>query len=192
VTPPPSAPVAPAAPVGPHFFSNPIDANKIVYVIDRSDSAKLTLDTVKAAVFNSIESLGANREFAVVFWAKSGEKDMKQWSFPEKGFAHATPQQLESVRDKFADVQAFGSTEVSSAMKVACGLKPDTIFLVTAKGIDLDDSFGRGIDSARKNSSAKINTIDLANGEGKKYLEPIASKSHGTYSHYSPFDLKAD
>ncbi len=77
-------------------------------------------------------------------------------------------------------------------MKQACGLKPDAIFLVTAKGIDLDDSFARGVDSARKNSAAKIYTIDLANGEGKKYLDPVARKSNGTYTHLSPFDLKPD
>jgi hypothetical protein len=195
VNPPPGTPVAPPAPVVPHFFSIPIDANdanKIVYVIDRSDSAKQTLDMVKAAMFNSIESLGANREFAVVFWAKSGEKDMKQWSFPDKGLAHATPQQLESVRERFADLQAFGSSDVSAAMKQAYGLKPEMIFLVTAKGIDLDDSFARGVDSARKNSNAKVYTIDLANGEGKKFLEPVANKSHGKYTPLSPFDLKPD
>ncbi len=77
VTPPPSTPVGPSAPAGPHFLTLPIDANRIVYVIDRSDSAKQTLDTVKAALFNSIESLTPSREFAVVFWGKPGEKDLK-------------------------------------------------------------------------------------------------------------------
>jgi len=54
VNPPPSTPVSPPAPAGPHFLTIPIEANKIVYVIDRSDSAKQTLDTVKAAMFNRL------------------------------------------------------------------------------------------------------------------------------------------
>jgi hypothetical protein len=188
----PKPAVVPAPVAAPHFFTIPIDAKKTVYVIDRSDSAKQTLDTVKAAVFNSIDSLGPTREFAVVFWGKPGEKDMKQWSFPEKGMALATPQQSESVRNKFADVQAFGASDISAAMKQACGLKPDVIFLVTAKGIDLDDSFARSADAARKSSAAKVYTIDVANGEGKKYLEPLATKTHGIYTSYSPLDLRPD
>ena len=188
----PKVTVAAPAPAGPHFLSLPIDASKVVYVIDRSDSARQTLDTIKAATYNSIGSLGASRAFAVIFWGKAGETDLKQLSFPETGLAQASPQQLEIARNKFDDIQAFGTSDVSAAIRQAVELKPDAIFLVTAKGVNLDDDFARAVASSSGSSGARIFTVDLANGEGKAILEPIAGKSHGTYISFSPLEVKPD
>jgi len=128
----------------------------------------------------------------VVFWGKPGEKDLKQWSFPDNGFAHATPQQAESVRNKFQDVQAFGATDVSAAIKLAYSLKPEVIFLVTAKGIDLDDSFGRGADSSRKNSNAKVTRSTSPTAKGRSSSSPSLISRMGFYTPLSPFDIKPD
>jgi hypothetical protein len=185
------APAAPVLPAGPHFLAVPIKGNKVVYVIDRGDSIKPIFDGVKEATFKSIESLGPNRQFAIVFWGPPRERNMRQWSFPDKGVAPATPQQVQSCRDKFANLDTASTTDVTSAIRQAYSLKPDMIFLMTAKGSGLEDRFGRSIDSAGRNyPGVNIYTIDLANGAGQKVLEPIANKSHGTYTSLSPADVR--
>src|SRR5207237_6942284 len=74
---------------GPHFCGIKLDAPVVIYVLDRGNGTGEVFDTLKEVTYKSIESLGPDRKFQVIFWS-NGQDD----SFPDGSPAYARPDTL--------------------------------------------------------------------------------------------------
>ncbi len=165
----------PAAPVAASFCGIPIDQSVVVYVIDNGSSSADVLDEIKSALFKSIDSLGSDRQFQIVFWNPDSP------AYPNDHATFAVKDNIDAAKNKLQDVGAEGSTDAVAALRVAFASNPGQIFLVTAKAGDLDDSLVVAASQLRGSSKAKIDCIAINGNVGDKVLANVASDSGGVF-----------
>ena len=95
--PPPAAP--PAKPLNPSFCGVKLDHPSIIYVLDRGDGSKATFSDVKEACFRSLDSLGSDRKYQVIFWNNGTET-----AYPTNSATYATGASIASCRRALEDV----------------------------------------------------------------------------------------
>ncbi len=181
-------PQATAAPVvrEPTFCGVDLDVPSVVYVLDRGDSTRELFGHLKEACYRSLESLGSDRKFQVVFWNNGSDE-----AYPSRGTTYATKDNVQACEKLFDEVSAFGQTDVTSAMTRAVASDPAVIVLATGKGWQLDDSFAKTVLDIRKNKPIKIHTFALGDGGTNSALRDIATKTGGEFHVISPADLRA-
>ena len=169
---------------GPNFCGLPLGGDaKIVYVIDRGNSTERLFDPVKFAVARSVETLGAGKQFAVVFWRRDGDADvpMADLSFPAAGLAAASADQASAFLQKSQDVSAGGATKIDEAMAEAVKRKPSTILIITAKG-DLNlGGVAAAVEKARGSTGIKVHAVTVGSADDNAVLKEVAAKSGGKY-----------
>jgi hypothetical protein len=175
-TPPPAAPA---------FCGVPINQSVVVYLIDNGASSADVLDEIKTALFKSIDSLGPDRRFQIVFWNPDSD------SYPASGFTFAVKENIDVARKKLADVTAAGSTDPIAGLKTALADNPGQIFLVTAKAGDLDDSLVSQVAALRGSSAARIDCIAVNGVPSDKVLSKIAAQSGGVFLPLPESQLKS-
>jgi hypothetical protein len=181
-----SGPSAPPPLAGPNFCGTSIDQDVVVYLIDNGSSSDEVLDSMKSAVFKSIESLGSDRRFQILFW----NPDTKSYpTGPQTAFA--IKDNIDVARKKLDDVMALGSTDPLHALKNAVADNPGEIILITAKGGDLDDSLVEQVMTTRGNSTARIDCIAINGQPGDTALARIAAKTGGKFVPLPEAQLKA-
>lgn len=186
--PTPLSPTNPApAAATPNFCGVPIDPTKVViYVIDNGSSSADVLDSVKSALFKSIESLGPDARFQILFWNPDTE------SYPSgKQTAFAVKENIDTAKKKLQDVTASGSTDPIAALQAAIAADPGQIILVTAKAGDLDDSLVDQVNSLRGSSTAQIDCFAINGVPNDKVLAKIASNSGGKFVPLGEAELKS-
>jgi hypothetical protein len=176
---------------GPRFCDLPLTGQRVVYVLDRGDASKQLFDPLKSAAYKSIETLGPDREFAIIFWKRSTDSGLEDVSFPNKGTVRATTGELDACRKKFEDLTASGATEIDDAINAAMARKPDEIVIATPKGYLLEENVLAAVERARGTSPVKIHTIGLGSGGSSNVLKAIAEKAGGTYREIPEKDLRA-
>lgn len=170
----------------PAFCGVKLDAPSVVYVLDRGDSTRELFGHLKEACYRSIESLGSDRKFQVVFWNNGSDE-----AYPSRGMIYATKDNVQACEKLFDEVSAFGQTDVQSAMTRAVASDPAVIVLATGKGWQLDDSFAKTVLNIRKDKPIKIHTFALGDGGTNSALRDIATKTGGEFHVVSPADLRA-
>jgi hypothetical protein len=185
----PSTPAPNAPPAAPSFCGVPIDHSRVVYLIDDGASSADVLDTIKTAMFKSIDSLGSDRQFQVLFWNPDTA------TYPSSGTTFAVKENIDVARKKLQDVNAAGSTDPLAGLKTAFADDPGQIILVTAKARDgdLDDSLVAKAAALRGPSAARIDCIAVAvDGPADgKVLPKIATQSGGIFLPLPESQLKA-
>ncbi|QOV87811.1 hypothetical protein [Humisphaera borealis] len=179
---------------GPQFLDVPIDGAKVVYLLDRGQSSREVLDPLKAALYDSLESLGADREFQILFWTipASEKPNVNEFAYPKGATAKANPDRIAECRKKFEDLTTSGRTDIGPVMVEAMKRNPQVIVIATAKGINLDDTVVTQVEKARGGKPVVIHTFDLTHsGDGASVLKAIAAKSGGTYKHIEPGALRS-
>lgn len=166
--------VAPVS-VGPNFCGITLDAPVVIYVLDRGSATSDVFDALKEATYKSIESLGADRKFQVIFW-NNGQDE----SYPSGLPAYARTDNVSAARRAMEDVIAFGQTDPTNALKRAIANKGDVIVLATAKGLDLDPGLVQQTLQIRKTSTVRIHTIAIGDLDSP-VLKDIAAKTGGEY-----------
>jgi hypothetical protein len=174
-----------AAPGEPSFCGVPIHERVVIYVLDRGSATGELFADLKDACYRSIESLGPQRRFQIIFWNNGS-----QVAFPEGEPVIATPENLDAARAALEDVGAHGQSEARSALTKAFTVTPGAIVLATAKGYELDDSFVRMVDSVRRGGKARIYTFALGSGEPGSALKTIASRTGGQFRVISASTLR--
>ena len=172
-------------PAAASFCGIPIDTSVVVYVIDNGASSADVLDAVKLALFKSIDSLGPDRQFKIVFWNSDSP------SYPTQGTTFAVKDNVDIARKKLADVTAAGSTDPVAALTAALAENPGQIFVVTAKAGDLDDSLVDKVLNLWNHSKTKINCIAINGVPGDKVLAKIAAQTKGQFLPLPDSGLKA-
>jgi hypothetical protein len=176
-----------SAPVAPSFCGVAIDHSRVVYLIDDGASSADVLDTIKTVMFKSINSLGPDRQFLVLFW----NPDTPTYPSDETTFAFAVKDNIDIALKKLQDVNAAGSTDPLPGLKTAMADNPGQIILVTAKAGDLDDSLVSKVAALRGASSAHIDCIAINGGPEDKVLAKIAAQSGGKFVPLPESQLKA-
>jgi hypothetical protein len=163
-----------------------LDVPSVVYVLDRGDSTRELFGNLKEATFRSIESLGSDRKFQVVFWNNGSDE-----GYPSRGTVYATKDNIQACEKTFEEISAFGQTDVNSALTTAVASNPTVIVLATGKGWQLDDSFTKTVLDIRKGKPIKIHTFALGDPGANTPLRDIATKTGGEFHVVSPSDLRA-
>jgi hypothetical protein len=175
----------PEKPAAASFCGIPIDQPVVVYVIDNGASSADVFDTVKSVLFKSIESLGPDRRFQVLFWNPDSD------TFPANHTTFAVKANIDVARKKLQDVTAAGATDPLAVLKTAFADDPGQIILVTAKAGDLDDSLVDQVMQLRGNSKAQIDCVAINGVPADKVLARIAAKTGGTFLPLKEAQLKA-
>lgn len=170
---------------GPNFCGVTLDGPVVIYVLDRGNATRDVFDLLKEATYKSIQSLGTERKFQVVFWNNGTDE-----SYPTGLPAYARGDNLSACRRAMEDTTAFGQSDVTSALTKAIANKASVIVLATGKGLELDSSFIDHVMDIRKGSPAKIHTFALGDAESP-VLKELAQKTGGEYKTVSPALLRS-
>jgi hypothetical protein len=170
----------------PSFCGVVIDERVVVYVIDRGNATGECFDRLKQVCFRSVESLGPDRKFQILFW-NNGSDDA---FYPTAGPTFASPANIEAARKALDDVTAHGQSDVTSALTKAIVSNPDAIVLATAKGNELDDSFVALVQKIGGTSRARIFTFAVGSGDPGTALKAIATRTGGTFTAVAPAALR--
>ena len=163
------------APVAASFCGVPIDSSVVVYVIDNGSSSADVFDAVKTAMFHSIDSLGPDRRFQILFWNPDTP------AYPSSQTTFAVKENVGVAKKKLLDVTAAGSTDPVASLTAAFSDDPGQIILITAKAGDLDDSLVNKVIALRGNSKSKIDCIAINGVPDDKVLAKIASQTNGQF-----------
>jgi hypothetical protein len=147
----------------------------VVYLLDRGSASAALFDSLTAATFNSIGTLGPGRKFAVVFW-QTGNSPVA--AYPAKGLTPATPQNIDAAGKAFEDVIAHGRSEPLAAIQDAGPRGASDVIFVTAKSDDVPDAVVSAIGKAF--AGKRVHTFALGEDAGGP-LKSIADQHRGAY-----------
>jgi hypothetical protein len=147
----------------------------VVYVLDRGTATADMFDTMKEAMYRSLESLKPHQKFAVMFWSNGGEDAC----YPEGAMAPARPTEIEAARARFADVYAGSRADPHEAIQNAAALKPGAIVIVTGKAFDLDEDLVDLVRQSLAGTRTKVHTIALGSDDGSTVLKRISEATGG-------------
>jgi len=162
---------------GPNFCGVPIREKVVIYVLDRGSATGEVFGSLKEACFRSIESLGPEHQFQVIFWS-NGTSDA---AFPDAGPVAATAASANEARQALDGISAYGQSDVREALSRAVAARPGAIILATGKAQELDDTFVQTVESVRKSSTARIDTFAVGSGGAGTALKAIATKTGGEF-----------
>lgn len=165
-----------AAPTGPHFVGMPIEGQTIIYVLDRGSATADAFGYLKDATFRSLETLGPDRAFQVVFWDNGSIA-----AYPLTTPLPATPSNIAAARKRLAEVFPGGHTDAQPALVQAMRAKPTDIIIGTAKGWDLDETFVQMIRNVTAGSSVRIHTVAIGGKDVAGPLEAVAREFGGQF-----------
>jgi len=111
---------------GSGFFGVGGEARKIVYVVDRSGSMTSSIDYVKLELKRSIDELGEEKEFHIIFYSSGPPVEM-----PTRRLVNATDRDKQRAFEFVDGIIAQGETDPSKALERAFEVKPELIYLLT-------------------------------------------------------------
>jgi len=170
-----SAPGSAVTSTGPSFAGMPIEGNSIVYVIDRGGGTKDVFSDLVEVVLISVESLGVERKFQIVFW----DNGTDALAYPALSLASASASNLADAREKLQDAYAFGQSDYKQALTKAFARAPDAVVIATGKAFDLDNAFVSAVESARAGAKVKVYTLAVNGSGGSTAMKDAAQKSGG-------------
>ena len=187
---PPGVPGGEAAvvvPKGPHFCGISLDGiPSVVFVVDRGRATAELFDTLKEAIYRSLESLEPGQKFQIIFWDNADPAA----AYPKEGLVDVSAQEIEAARAQFADVLAEGRAKPDGAVRRAAKSRPVAIVIVTGKAFDLDEGLVRTVQDAVKGTTTKVHTIALRSDDGNTVLKEIADKTHGEFKVITAKELR--
>lgn len=160
------------------------DANKIVYVVDKSGSMTDSLVRVKHELKRSLRELGPDKQFHVIFYSSGPALEM-----PARRLVTATEANKRRTFEFIDGIVAAGETDPTDALQRAFAVGPDAIFLLT------DGEFDRAVvgqvATANVGKRVTVHTIAFLYRAGEKVLQEIAAQNGGTFRFVSAEDLEA-
>jgi hypothetical protein len=180
-------------PAGPSFAGVGLaGAPSVAFVLDASQVNGEVLDTLKAAVYRSLESMGPGAKFQVIFWEHAGADD--NVVYPEAGLAAATPEAVADCKRRLEDVVAYGNTRLDRALKLAAEQRPAVIVVATAKGgLNMDEAQTLAAAEAAlggANAQTKVHAFALGRGDTNPALKQLAARFGGQYRDLPLPDLR--
>lgn len=150
---------------------------RIVYIVDASGSMQEYLirvtrfGRVQRELENSILSLSAEQQFAVILFNKSSR------SVSARSLRNATDRvKIRTIGDIW-DSQAGGGTNPSGAINRALRLRPDTIYFLTDGVFDASNASAL----LKPREGLTVHTFTLGDASGEAIMRRIAEVNGGTY-----------
>jgi hypothetical protein len=169
-----------------NFCGVPLSHSAIAYLIDNGSSSDTVLDGIKTVVFKSMESLGPDKRFQILFWNPNSPSYP-----PDHTTAVASKDNISLAADDLRDVAALGSTEPTEILKTALQANPDEIILITAKAGNLDDSLVNEVMAIRGTTKIPVDCFAINGNPTDTVLSQIAAKTGGKFATLSDAQLKA-
>jgi DNA-directed RNA polymerase subunit RPC12/RpoP len=158
------------------------EANKIVYIVDRSGSMTDSIDYVKYELKRSIRELGPEKQFHIIFYSSGPALEM-----PARRLVSATEANKQKAFEFVDGIIAQGETDPDEAIKRAFACGCELIYLLTDG--EFDKSVVDTIKGLNKAGKVTIHTIGFIYKDGEKILKDIASQNNGNYKFVSEADL---
>ena len=181
--------VAPGTPevvqAAPNFCGVALNEQVVVYVLDRGNATRDVFDLLKEATYKSVQTLGPDRKFQVLFWNNGSDE-----GYPSGLPVYSRPDNLAACRRAMEETTAFGQSDPTTALTKAIANKANVIVLATAKGLDLEPGFVEQALALRKNSVVKIHTFALGESDSP-VLKELAQRTGGEYKTVSPALLRS-
>lgn len=164
---------------GTEFFGTHDDARNIVYVIDRSGSMtnSNSLTIAKRELLDSIDDLGDDSRFAVVFY------DTRPTFADADAMNPATSDHKARLHARLATIEPDGGTDHKTALFAALRLRPEVIFFLT----DADQMSDPEADEIRDRAlhvNTRIHATEFGVGPAiisSRPLRRLAVETKGTY-----------
>jgi hypothetical protein len=171
----------------PAFFGAPVgEAEKIVYIVDRSGSMTDSIDYVKSELRRCLGELKEEKQFHIVFYSSGPPVEM-----PPRKLVPATEENKKKAFAFIEDVIAQGETIPTEALQRAFALQPDVIFLLTDGDFTERHTVPGLIARLNVGKAVKVNTIAFLYKNGEAELKEIAAQNGGLYKFVSDKDLEA-
>lgn len=170
---------------GPSFFGlggSERGVREVVYVVDRSGSMMYTFPYVKEELTRSINRLRRSQKFHVVFFNAGPPLEN-----PPRKLVSAIRAQKEAFFRFLRTLNAEGSTHPERAMRLALGLKPDLIYMLTDG--EFDERLIERLNRWNEDRKVKIYTIAFLDSSGAELLRQIAYEHGGEFRFVSEHDL---
>ncbi len=168
----------------PSFCGIKLDHPSVIYLLDRGSSTQAPFGSLKEAALKSIQSLGAQRRFQIIFW----DNGQDPGTFPPL-LAFASEANVAEVRRQTEDVFAFGATDPAPALVKAVAQRPAAVVIATGKGADLDDAFVQMVKDTRKDAQVVIHTFAIGAAGQSTALKTVAQSSGGHFRELSEGEL---
>jgi hypothetical protein len=168
------------------FCGTALDGNTIIYLLDCGQSSSSYLGELRDAAIKSVQSLGGERKFEIVFWANGSTTS---YNYPENTTTYASAENITSAQDAMKDVTGYGRSDVLPAMHEAMTQHPDTIVIATGKGFDLDAKWVDDVMAIRGSAPVKIHTFNIGTDESGP-LKRLAADTGGTYREVTTGELR--
>ena len=169
---------------GPSFAGVKLDYPTVIYLLDRGSSIAEPFGNLKQAAVKSMQTLGGDRRFQVIFW----DNGQDAGTFPPL-LSFASEAKVADVARQIDDVFAFGATDARPALEKAMNQRPAAIVLVTGKGADLDDSFVQMVKEVRKDANTVIHTFAVGGVGSSTALKTVAQSTGGEFRELSAGQL---
>ncbi len=170
----------------PTFAGVPLEHASVIYLLDRGSSTQAPFGSLKQTALKSIESLGPQRRFQIIFW----DNGQDAGTFPPL-LSYANTANLEAVRRQTDEVYAFGATDAAPALARAIAQRPAAVVIATGKGADLDDTFVQIVKDAKKDVPVIIHTIAIGGAGASTALKTVADMTGGQYRELAEGALSA-
>jgi len=171
---------------GPNFCGLPLNANSVIFLLDRGNSVNELFDTLKAACYKSLKQLGPDRKFQIILW----DNDAGAAEFPAGAMRNATAGAIEDCQRNFQDATAGGSTHLSGPLREALDRHPQAIVIATAK-MQLDEDDANALRAAADTGSAHISVLQIDAGSPNPVLEQAAKSTAGQFKMITGEELRA-
>lgn len=162
---------------GTEFFGTKETGQSFVYVIDRSGSManRDSLGVAKRELTNSLDELGDDRLFAVVFYDTRAE-----WA-DGNALKPATTENKARLITRLERIEPDGGTDHEIALYPALALRPEVIFFLTDADRMTD---GEADDILKAAGRTRIHTVQFGAGSSILSSDPmrrLAATTGGTY-----------
>jgi hypothetical protein len=178
--------VAPIASNVPNFCGVELKGDTIIYLLDCGGATKDYLGELKDASIKSVQSLGSDRKFQILFWNNGTDG-----AYPENDTTYASKENISAAQKAIDDVAPFGQSDIKAALALAIAKHPDTIIIATGKGWDLHTDWLDSVMAVRGTSNARIITFNLGSFGESGPLKKLAEQTGGSYHELTQAELRS-
>jgi len=165
---------------GPSFLTRmPIEGNSVVYCLDHGGSMNTSFDLVRNGVIRSLESLGEDKLFDIIFWEEEGFRQMQP-----PGLRYATAENIALARSRLNEIIPRGLPIPGPALKKALSLDPANICLISDQLFDSQQQ--TSLLKLVSEHDVKILAVGLFSEEMDKTFNKIAQQTGGRYMAVEP------
>jgi hypothetical protein len=184
--PPPTPNPPPVAVVSPNFCGVPLQAQSLIYCIDRSSKVAPLFGPTNKALIASLKTLRPDQHFQIIYWGNTSEPNGT--AIPADGMVQATPMAIASAIAAIGSVGMDGDDLLKTAIQKAVSEKPELILFISGKATHEMDVATRVL-ALRGNSPVRIDTILLGAIHSEPAMQTIAQRSGGDYKFITPEQL---